>query len=336
MPWGVAAAGVAAAGSVYAANKNANTITQSQQQNPQVQQATDTALSQAESIAGRPYTPYTGSVVAPLSQNEQTASGLAQTGGTQAQSYLTSAGQELSGIKDYSTSNLQPYMDPYVANVLQPELAQENINYQGQRSALENSKAGAFGGDRSALDAQSLNYVHSQTIASDVGNAYSAAFTNAQTAFFNDQNKKIQTANALATVGGDVSKLNTQQIQDLMATGGIERMLQQSQLDFDYSQFLQNRDWSVTNLQPLLNAIGTAKGVSQTSTTTGPQSGIAGEAIGAAATIAGMYFTGNSSNKTSVDPNTGLSYAAPPGYGSSGTAVQGYDPNLQPGMVYNG
>ncbi|HEX4620495.1 MAG TPA: hypothetical protein VH208_02910, partial [Myxococcaceae bacterium] len=122
------------------------------------------------------------------------------------------------------------------------------------------------------------------------------------TAFFNDQQKRINVSNALANVGNDTSKLNTQQIQDLMATGGIERVLSQSQLDFDYKQFLENRDWSVNNLGPLLNSIATAKGVSTSSTTTGPQSGIAGEAIGAAATIAGAYFTGNKNNSTSQAP----------------------------------
>ena len=58
-----------------------------------------------------------------------------------------------------------------------------------------------------------------------------------------------------------------------MATGGLQRVLDQGQLDFNYQQFLENRDWSVTNLQPLLNAIAAAKGANMTTTTTGPQLG---------------------------------------------------------------
>jgi len=295
MPWGVAAAGVAAAGSIYSANKNANTVSQASQQSPAVQNATDQALTQGEAIANQPFTPYTGQVVAPLTANQQMASGLAQTGGTQAQSYLTSAGQELSGIKQYNDADLKSYMDPYVSSVLTPQLNEANIQYQQANAALLNSKAGAFGGDRSALTAGQNTYNYQQTTAADIGNAYSNAYTNAQTAFFNDQNKQIQTANALANVGGDVSKLNTQQIQDLMATGGLQQAVQQGQLDFNLQQFLTARGWSTQQLQPLLNSIAAAKGVAQTSTTTGPQSGIAGEAIGAAATIAGAYFTGGQS-----------------------------------------
>ena len=322
----MAAAAIGAAGSVYSADKNANTAKQTTTQSPQLTAAENTALSQGQQIAGRGYTPYSGTVVAPMSANERTASSLAQTGGTKAQSFLDQAGTELSGIKDYSGENLKPYIDPYVSSVLTPELEQENLRYEGARSALLNSKAGAFGGDRSALDTTGMERVHGKQIASDVGNVYSAAFTNAQHAFFQDQEKKIATADALAKVGGDMSKLNTQQIQDLMATGGLERVLQQGQLDFNYKQFLENRDWSVENLQPLLNSIAASKGGNMTTTTTGPQSGIAGEAIGAAATIAGAYFTGGKSITETSSPEPSFNTADTP---SEVAATTPSDPRLK-------
>src|SRR5256885_1036906 len=294
------AAALGAGATVYAADKNANTMKSSMSQSPELTGATNSALAQGEQIAQRTYTPYEAQRYAGLSPNEQVASGLAQTGGTKAQSFLDKAGNELSGIKDYSSENLRPYIDPYVSSVLTPELEQENIRYEGARSALANSKAGAFGGDRSALEATGMERTHGKQIAADVGNVYSAAYTNAQHAFFQDQDKKINAANALDKVGGDVSRLNTQQIQDLMATGGLERALSQAQLDFNYQQFIENRDWSTTNLTPLLNSIAAAKGAQMTTTTTGPQSGIAGEAIGAAATIAGAYFTGRKSTSPAM------------------------------------
>jgi hypothetical protein len=244
-------------------------------------------------------------VVAGESANQQ--AGTAQAAptsalNTQAASAFSQAQGDISGIKQYNTSNLQPYMDPYVSSVLTPQLAQENINYNAQQSALANSKAGAFGGDRSALAAGELDYAHSQTVASDVGNAYSAAYTNAQSAFFKDAQKQIDSANALANVGNDASKLNTTQIQDLMATGGLQQALSQKQLDFNYQQFIENRDWSTTNLQPLLNSIAASKGTQQSVSNYGPPTNVAGTAIGAAATIAGAYFTGgNSLGKWSPD-----------------------------------
>jgi hypothetical protein len=136
-----------------------------------------------------------------------------------------------------------------------------------------------------------------------VGDAYSKAYTNAQSAFFQDQSKKINAGNALAAVGNDTSKLNTQQIQDLMATGGLQRVLGQKQLDFNYQQFVENRDWSVNNLQPLLSSINAAKGTQSQTSNFGPPANVAGTAIGAAATIAGAYFTGGKSASAGPDTN---------------------------------
>lgn len=254
-------------------------------------------MNQGETIANRPYTPYGGQVVEGLSDNEQ--QGVAQAAPTSAlntgaSSAFTQAAGDIAGIKDYSADNLKPYMDPYVSSVLTPELTQENISYNQQKSALLNNKAGAFGGDRSALEGGQLDYQHGLNVQKDTGDVYSQAYTNAQTAFFQDQNKKINAANALDQVGGDMSKLNTQQIQDEMATGGLDRVLGQQQLDFNYKQFVENRDWSVNNLQPLLSSINAAKGTSSSTNTYAPSSA-AGQAIGAAATVAGAYFTGGQS-----------------------------------------
>lgn len=264
---------------------------------PQTIGAVNQALSQGEQIANRPYTPYTGQVVQGLSGNEQQGVGQASPTSalnTGAASAFTQAAGDIAGIKQYNTDNLKQYMDPYVSSVLTPQLTEQNKEYQAQRSALLNNKAGALGGDRSALELGEMDYQHNQAISSEVGDAYSKAYTNAQSAFFQDQNKQINAANALDQVGGDMSKLNTQQVQDLMATGGLERVLGQQQLDFNYRQFVENRDWSVNNLQPLLSSINAAKGTSSSTNTYAPNSA-AGQAIGAAATIAGAYFTGGKS-----------------------------------------
>lgn len=299
MPWGAAIGAVGALGSAYMNSKSksgTNAGGSTTQDSPQTIAATNDALSRAQTIAGTPYQAYTGSVVQGLSQNEQQGVGQAAPSSalnTQATSLYNQAAGDISGIKQYSADNLKSYMDPYVQATLNPVLQQENVNYGQQRSALENSKAGAFGGDRSALQEQSLETSHSLADEKAIGDAYSQAFTNAQTAFFQDQAKQINAGNALASVGGDVSKLNTQQIQDLMATGGVQRALGQQQLNFDLNTFLTGQQWSTTQLQPLLQAIAASKGTQTQTQLYGPPANIAGTAIGAAATVAGAYFTGN-------------------------------------------
>lgn len=268
--------------------------------------ASNDALGRAQTIAGTPYQPYTGQVVQPMSANEQQGASQAAPDSAlnqKASSLYDQAAGDIAGIKQYNSDNLKSYMDPYVQSTLNPVLNQENINYQTQRSALENSKAGAFGGDRSALEERSLETAHSQATEKDIGDAYSAAYTNAQKAFFTDQDKQINAAKTLDQVGGDVSKLNTQQIQDLMATGGLERVLGQQQLNFNLDTFTKGQQWSTTQLQPLLQAIAASKGTQTSTSLYGPPTNVAGTAIGAAATVAGAYFTGGAS-KSSGGPNT--------------------------------
>lgn len=317
MPWGAAIGAVGALGAAAINKSGAKTGTQTTADSPETQQAVNSALTQAETISQRAYTPYGGQVVAPMSSNEQQAYSQASPDSalnTAAASNYGKATSALDSVSDYNSSTVGKYMDPYVSAVLTPQLNQENINYQQSRNTLLNSKAGAFGGDRSALEEGQLDYQHGQNTSAMTGKAYSDAYGNAQTAFFADQSKKINAANAYDQVGGDQSKLNTQQVQDLMATGQVSRALNQSQLDFNYSQFVENRDWSVNNLQPLLQAIGAAKGTNITTTKYGAPSNPASTAIGAAATVAGAYFTGGKS--TSSSSSTPTQQADTPGFSS--------------------
>lgn len=307
MPWGAAIGAVAAIGSAEiskSGKSSAGGSTSTQTLSPQQTAAQNDALGKAQTIANTPYTPYTGQVVAPENQNQITGTAQASPDSElnkQASSLYTAAAGDISGIKQYTADNLKSYMDPYVQATLTPALDAENINFAGQKSALENSKAGAFGGDRSALEEQSLDTAHAKTIASDVGNAYSAAYTNAQNAFFTDQKTQLQAGQDLAAVGGDVSKLNQDQIKNLMQTGGVGQALEQQQLNFNLNTFLTNQNWSTTQLQPLLQAIAASKGVSTSTQLYGPSSNVAGTALGAAATVAGAYFTGGSGGSSSTD-----------------------------------
>jgi hypothetical protein len=88
-----------------------------------------------------------------------------------------------------------------------------------------------------------------------------------------------------------------------MATGGLERVLNQAQLDFDYNQFIEERDWDITNLQPLLASIGVNNGAPGKPNN---EDSIA-TALGAAATVAGAYFSANpntTGTPTTTTPTT--------------------------------
>lgn len=308
MPWGVAAAAVAAGGSYLSAKQQAKGSKTSDP--PWVQEASRTALDKATTISNRQYTPYAGQRVAGLSRNELSAEDMARS--TEGRSYLDKAGGELGKMQDFSSSALERYKNPYIESVLQPQLREQNTAYQREKSALANSKADARGGDRQVLAQSALQRNHMQNITDVTGKTNADAYTAATQAFFQDQDRHARAAQAYQSLGGDVSRMNTQQIQDLMATGGTRRLLEQADLDFDYQQFTENRDWDTNNLEPLLNAISASKGVSRT--TTGPQASPWGQALGAAATVAGMYYTGNIGTSKAPAAQTGTQYNNPAGY----------------------
>lgn len=269
--------------------------------NAALYQARDDLLRRATELADRPYEAYRGQRVAGTSRNEQQASELARTGSNQARGYLDQAGKKISALKTFDQADLEGYTNPYVDAVLTPQLRELNRQYERDRTSLLNSKAGAWGGDRVAFMESELGRRHGELISDITARAHSDAFDRATQLWSADQDRQLRAAEALRAVGGDVARLNRDQIQDLMATGGVERLLRQAELDFDYSQFLENRDWSVSNLEPLLRAIGVASGVPFSS----PQGQVStaggwGQALGAATTLAGMFFGG--SGRESVTP----------------------------------
>lgn len=284
MSW--VAVGVTTASAVggYMSSKEAN---KGRKRPSHIVDAEKFAVERGREIADRPYQAFSGQRVAGLSGNERMASQLARTGQDEARGYIKQAGDRVSQLGSFADADIAGYTNPYVDAVLSPQLREANRAFDRSRSALLNTKAGAWGGDRVAFEASELARQHGELITDITARAHSEAFDRATQLWSQDQDRQLRAAEALRAVGGDVAQLNREQIQDLMATGGVERLLKQAELDFDYQQFLENRDWSITNLQPLLDTISVAQGGERNRQ---PEADPWGAALGAAATVAGMYF----------------------------------------------
>ena len=61
------------------------------------------------------------------------------------------------------------------------------------------------------------------------------------------------------------------QVNPLLATGGLQQALTQSQYDQAYRDFIENRDWSLRGLEALRGALGQGGTLGSTSTTTAQQ-----------------------------------------------------------------
>ncbi len=295
-----------------------------------LQQANSTAYADAEQIASTPYTPYTGQQVAPITGSQQQAITQAQTvaNNGEAQSDVGNA-ENLAGqvgANGWNSTTAAKYMNPYTANVTaeaQKQLNQSYANVQNT-AALNAASTGAFGGDRAALTqaANAGEYeLQSGTLAAtNQANAYNAAIQ----AWQADNNRALGAAQSYQQSGNDITQMNSAQIKDLLATGGVEQATQQMQLNANYNDYLDQRSWSANELQPLLQATsgkGTPAGVSPSNT--------ASDLLGLGSALAGYYGSTSTSNAVS-GAGSNMNYfggAEDSMLNSSGGITGSFDPN---------
>lgn len=315
----MAAAAITTGGAIYSqdqANKAA-----AKGGTPQyISDADKVAIGKAETIGNQTYSPYTGQRVAGSTGNEQAGYALANgPATTQAQSQLTKAGSAIDTVagNNWNSDTAQKYMNPYVSGVVDTALRKENQAYGSQLSQIGSNAAssGAYGGDRQAIQESQLGQKHLQTTGDITTQGYSDAYDKAMQGWQADNSRQLSAANAYANVGGDINKLNNDQITNLMQTGQAARVVQQAGLDFNYQQWTENRDWNTRNLQPLLSTLQSVRGVAGQPVAN--TANVAGEILGAGAAAIGYYGSRSSSND-------GNGATSPAGY-TPGATVQGSD-----------
>jgi hypothetical protein len=287
-----------------------------------LQQANATAYSKAESIANTPYTPYTGTQVAPISGSQQQGITQAKTAATDGRASGDIAQSEnLAGQiagNSWNSATAQKYMNPYTKNVT--DVAQKQLNQQYANTiAGQDARAtsqNAFGGDRAALTnanttGQYLNE-SGNLAATNQAKAYDSAFHTWQA----DNARANTAASAYRASGNDITQMNSAQIKDLLATGGIEQATQQMDLNSKYNNYLDQRGWAANQLQPLLQATGN-KGTPAAV----PTANKASDLVGIASSLAG-YFGSSGGKPSSTNSGGGNPDGIGGGYGTgAGSAL---------------
>lgn len=233
----------------------------------------------ARSILDKGFVPYTGTRVAPLSDNERTAGDLiaatAGSGnpysGTAASRYNT-YGTTPAFQYDYSTvvndngplGTVQSYMDPYLAQVLAPQLREIDIAGAKARQGINANatSAGAFGDARHGVVESEQRKNEAQLVGDTTGKAFSDAFNTAMGLRTSDlqrlfgtqqaQQSADETAlNRMRQSGIDLTGLDQYDTNrainlsdSLGKTGATARSVEQGRLDADYEQFLRQQGWT--------------------------------------------------------------------------------------------
>lgn len=277
--------------------------TQTYQPAGYVENAAKQAIGIGQGIANQRYEAYGGERVAGLSENEQMGMELARDNVGAAQPYY----QEAAGLArssteswaDMSDADRSRYMNPYIKGALDP--AAREIREQGMRTgnALDAraSSMDAFGGSRAALMRSENTEKTLQGVSDLYGQGYAKAYESALGVFGDEKAREMQASGRIMELGTAVQSAGQQDISTLMATGATDRGIQQAMLDFDYQQFIENRDWGFRQLGGLIAALEGTKGSTTTTqkTTSKESGGELAQAIGVAATLIGAFYTGGAS-----------------------------------------
>ena len=201
-------------------------------------------LGKAEALSETPYQVYGGPLTAgPSSLQTQYFQGLGNIGfpGQLGQSFTSTGAPTIPTASTTgpmqgvgaATGIAGQYMNPYLQNVLQPQL--EELRRQSQIEQMQNAsrmtKAGAFGGGRQAIMDAELQRNLLNTMGRTIGQGYSTAYDKAM-----DQYNKEQ-AQAMGLAG-------------LLERGGAaQRAIEAEGIAADLGEFQQQRDFPYKQLQ---------------------------------------------------------------------------------------
>lgn len=297
-----------------------------------LEQGSQLATQRATSIADRPYTPFTEQRIASLDPNEQRAVSLAGQGsGEYRQDLDRSRALTERGSQSFLDADIQGYMNPYIEGALEP--AAREIREQTSRDLLDvggqAGSVGAFGGARQAIAESETRRQGTEALSDFYGRGYAQAFESGANRFDMDRQAAARGAEQFRALGAQGQQQLTQDIQNLLTTGGLRRDLEQAGIDFDYQQFVEARDWDVTNLQPLLATLSSVP-YSETTTQKTKSSGL-GNAIGVAATAAGAILNPGSALGGMMGGIGGGS--TPSGVSAPSQGAPGYQPSFGEGVL---
>lgn len=289
--------------------------------------ASQKAVGMGERIADREYQGFTGDRVAGLSENEMMASDVARTGFGASQDFFGRGAAALDNQQSWTQADRAAFMNPYIETVVNKQLRDTGRSFDQKRAGLErtSSMRSAFGGGRQTMLESGLDRDHLETVGDISGAGYASAYDRAMDQFNQEQQRNIGTAAAFGSLGSGAAGAAGAQVGALSQTGRTEREVDQLGKDFDYGQFIEQRDWDVNNLEPLLRSIQMAKhGQTTTDNTTQKTSGGGLSSLVGMAAVAGGAVLGGPAGvalATKLGMSAGTMGAIATGVGAVGKAA---------------
>lgn len=247
----------------------------------------------ASDIASTPYQGYEGPRIAPLTPNETAGITMAGNTGSWAPA-VGAAGEMFDGAtRGIAGTDLSAYMNPYEDDVIASVMNDlgRSHSYAIRDAGDEAAFAGAFGGSRQGVREGEADRALIDAMGRESSSLRAGGYDRAVAAATGDLNREAALGGQYMQLGALVPELQGNDIGRLMATGAVERGVDQSNLDLGYADFLEERGWPVRNLAILQQGLGVPAG--QTTTTNGTQTiqspSVFGQAAGAGLAAYGLW-----------------------------------------------
>jgi len=214
----------------------------------------------AREVANRPYEAYTGQRVAGLTQDQIAANNMLRGQMDDWEPYLNDAAATYRQNMRPQGQGVQDYMNPYAQTVVRDTMNALNRQRQvtNQTNAADAIRASAFGGSRhGVVDALSNEAFYRQS--GELANRMNVQnFAQAQTAFDADRERTMNAATNLANLGQMGQSLGLRDIAALQGIGGQQQALNQAQNDVRFANYMDRRNYPLTQLNILGNALSGA------------------------------------------------------------------------------
>lgn len=217
------------------------------------------------------------------------------------------------------------YMNPYMNQILAPQLAEANRNYDigAVRQQQSASQAGAFGGSREAIMAAENERNRNTGLNQIYGQGLNTAYTNAQNQYNQNLQNQLAGYGLMGQSANTLGQLGQNQYQQQMGInalqnqyGGQQQAQQQRGLDTAYQDFLNQKNYPYKQLGFMSDMIrGLPLGQQSTKSVYEPPGSIAGQIGGLGMGALGLAQLGKFA--TAAEGGLMDSYA-------DGGEVQGY------------
>lgn len=266
-----------------------------------VEGASRSAIDIGQRIGSQQYQEYDQDRVAGLSENERMGINMARDTVGLGMPYIGSASDYLKkGTKSWTDADQSKYINPYIKGALDPA-ARELREYGAYALRDVDDKAASMDawGRRSQLEKADIREKTLQGLSDLYGEGYARAYEWGAQMFGEERARDMEAAGRFAMLGGQAVDMAKADISTLMTTGAVDRNIQQALLDFDWQQFVEERDWGFRQLMGIVSALEGTRGsytTTQTGTTTETtSSSSAAQVVGSIAQIVAAAYTGGAS-----------------------------------------